>query len=276
VLPGQLLAGADPSQAGVDFGLLADLGFGHLVQGFDGNGDLFAAELDEGHPASGFEGAGDGGEHFVGVIELVIDVHHEGEIDRVGGQFGVGQGPEHADHIGDGTAGQVGGEQGEHFRLDIHGVDFAGGTDDLGDAPAVVTGAGADVGDDETGAEVEQGMEEVGAFLVGAFGAFEPKGSLVAHDVGDFAVEEELAGAIAGGGAQFVEWWGGGWGEGSDAEGGSDQAGPAEEMTCVHGGGGGPLGVGGEGEGKVKGELGGRRGGVLGKLRRGMGRLVHI
>lgn len=188
----------------MDLRFPANLGFGHLVKGFDRDRGLFAAEFHEGDPTAGFQGPGDGGEHFMGMIDLMIHIDHEGEIEGVGGKFRVGFGAEDAEDVGDGPAGHVGGEQAEHFGLDIDGIDPTGGSDFFRHAPRVIAGAGADIGDDHAWLESEEIMEEVGTFLVDALGAFKPGGALVAHDLGDFAIQIEFSRAIPGGWAVLV------------------------------------------------------------------------
>ena len=61
---------------------------------FDGNFGVLTTEFNEDHAAAGFEGAGHCLDHFVGVIELVIDIHHENQIDGIGGEMRVRDGAE--------------------------------------------------------------------------------------------------------------------------------------------------------------------------------------
>lgn len=86
----------------------------------------------------------------------------------------------------------------EHFLLDIDGDDFSLG-DERCDAEGVVSGAGADVGDDGVGFEVEECDGFGGCFFFFAVVSFEPTDSGVAHDLGDFASHEDFADAIGGG-----------------------------------------------------------------------------
>lgn len=92
--------------------------------------------------------------------------------------------------------------------MDIDGDDAALGESGC-EAEGVVAGAGADIGEDGIGWEIDGGEHFGGGFLLFAVAAFEPVDGLVAHDVGDFPAHEELADAIGGGGLEGVVGRGG-------------------------------------------------------------------
>jgi hypothetical protein len=194
-LPGEGGDGFGPFE-GVELHFLTDLIGAHGMEGFDGDCGVIGAEFDEGNAAAGFEGGADGLDHFVGVGEFVIDIDHNGEVDAIRREFGVGDGAESGDDIGEAELSGVLLEGGDHFGLDIDGVDFAGLADGAGVASGVVTGAGSDIGDGLAGLDFEEGDEALGLFFAFAFGAFEPGDPGVAHDVGDFASAVELADPI--------------------------------------------------------------------------------
>lgn len=180
----------------VQLHLFADLVGTHRVEGFDGDIGVVGAEFDKGDAAAGLEGGADGFDHFVGVGELVVDVDHDGEVDAIGGEFGVRDGAESGDDVGETELSRILLEGGDHFRLDIDGVDFSGLADGAGVASGMVTGAGADIGDGLAGLDFEEGDEALGLFFAFTFGTFQPGDAGVAHDMGDFASAIELADAI--------------------------------------------------------------------------------
>ena len=63
-------------------------------------------------------------------------------------------------------------------------------------APAQITGAGADVGHSVARAQAQRLQQQIGALFLLAFGAFEPIGALVPHDLRNFAAFVKLANAI--------------------------------------------------------------------------------
>jgi len=211
VLPGEEVVGAEVGEAGG--GHFEDgLFLGHFVEGFDGDGGVFGAVFEEVNAAAGAEGGDDGLHHFPGVGELVIGIDEEGGVDGVGGELDAVDGAEVGFDVGEAEFLFAFLEVVDHLLLDIDGDDLALG-DEGGEFEGVVAGAGADVGDDGVGGELETGHGAAGGFLFLAVVAFEPVDGWVAHDVGDFAAEVELAGAVAAGGGGGVE--GGGWGGGS-------------------------------------------------------------
>lgn len=65
-MPWEEAAVFDEAEA-TGFEFLAGLGFGHFVEGFDGDAVILAAEFHEEDASAGFEGAVEGGEHFLWV-----------------------------------------------------------------------------------------------------------------------------------------------------------------------------------------------------------------
>ena len=76
------------------------------------------------------------------------------------------------------------------------GEHFAVGTNDRGDAETEITAAGADVGDDLPGLELEHPDQLGGLFFLLALRSFEPRSSGVAHHLRDLATHVELAYAM--------------------------------------------------------------------------------
>ncbi len=82
------------------------------------------------------------------------------------------------------------------LRSFMHGEDFAFWFHELGEAESIVAAAGADVGNDFTGLDLE-GFDQLGGLLfLFALGAFQPVGGLMAHDLGNLPAHVELADAI--------------------------------------------------------------------------------
>ena len=79
VLPGQGFIGFDPFER-LDGHLFFCLGHAHLVKGFYGDVWVFLAEFDQGNSSPRLQGGGKGGQHFIGMIEFVIDVHEQRQI----------------------------------------------------------------------------------------------------------------------------------------------------------------------------------------------------
>ena len=214
MLPGEEVAGFDPLEAGgVHFGF--GLGLGHFVEGLDGDGDIFGAVFKKEDAAAGAEGGVDGPHHFPGVGEFVVGIDEEGGVDGVGGKFDAVDGAEVGFDVVEAEFLFALFEEGDHLGLDVDGDDFAFG-DERGEAEGVVTGAGADVGDDGVGGEVELGDGARGGFFGFAVVALEPVDGLVAHDVGDLAAHVEFAGAVAAGFARGVAGAGFWRGDGRD------------------------------------------------------------
>jgi hypothetical protein len=173
------------------FEFLGGLFGGHFVEGFDGDARVFGAELEEVNFATGFECGVDGLEHFGGVGELVIGIDEEDGIDGVFGELDRIDGSEVGLDVGDFAFGGLGLEVVEHFLLDIDRDDFAFGNE-RGDAEAVVTGAGTDIGDNRIGSEIEEGDGLGWGFFFFAVAAFQPAYSWVSHNLGDFSAHEEF------------------------------------------------------------------------------------
>ncbi|MFM1945491.1 MAG: hypothetical protein RI897_4473 [Verrucomicrobiota bacterium] len=224
---------------GVEVHFLAHLVGAHRVERFDGDIGVIGTELDEGDTATGFEGGADGFDHFVGVGEFVVDVDHDGEVDGIGREFGVGDSAESRDDVGESELPGVLLEGRDHFGLDIDGVDFAGLADGAGVASGMVTGAGADIGDGLAGLDFEEGNEALGLFFAFAFGAFEPGDAGVAHDVGDFASAIEFADTVRvvvlGVGVELLGCLGSGGGLGLAQEEVAEQERECEEYGAEHG-----------------------------------------
>jgi len=89
----------------------------------------------------------------------------------------------------------------EHFLLDVDGDDFSLG-DERGDAEGVVSGTGANIGDDGVGFEVEESDGFGGCFFFFTCGSFEPAYAGVTHDFSDFSTHKDFADAV---GRGFIE-----------------------------------------------------------------------
>ena len=124
------------------------------MQGFDGNARIFGAEFEEVNFTTGFEGGVDGLEHFGGVGELVISIDEEDGINGVFGKLDRIDGSEVSLDVGDFTLGCLDFKVVEHFLLDIYRDNFAFGNEG-GDSEAIVSGAGADIGNDCIRSEIE-------------------------------------------------------------------------------------------------------------------------
>ena len=209
MLPGEAGLVFEESEA-EGFVFLDDLGFGHLVEGLDGDFRVFAAVFEEVDFSAGLEGFAEGGEHLGGVGELVVGIDHEGGVEGVGGEADGFDGAEVGLDVGDAEFGGFGFEVVEHFLLDVDGDDLAF-RNEGGDAEAVVAGASADIGDDGVRGETEHGDGFGGGFFLFALSALQPADAGVAHDVRDFPAHEDFPDAVAGGGGGGVagkgDWW---------------------------------------------------------------------
>ena len=80
VLPGQCRHCLHPFER-LRGHFFADLGFGHLVDFLNRHLRVFRAKLDEDNPSARLERLANGLRHFERMIELVINVHHQNQID---------------------------------------------------------------------------------------------------------------------------------------------------------------------------------------------------
>ena len=166
------------------------------MERLDGHFRVLGAELDEDDAPVRLQRLADRLKHFVGMIEFVIDVHHQDQVQRVALQLRVGDGAKHTFDVRDFPLRHFFGEQVEHFLLDIDGVNEPAFADRFRHAPTVVAGARADIRHGVARFEL-QGFEQKFRFLlVFAFRAFQPVRRLMAHDVGDFAAEVKFADAV--------------------------------------------------------------------------------
>ena len=140
-------------------GCLAHLRFAHGVQSLDRHGRIAGSELDEHQPTAGLECAHDGGEHFVRIFELVIDVHHQCEVDAGRWQARIGQSAEHRLHVGGTAPRHLLLEEPDHLGLYVNRVNHPARAHSLRHAPRVVAGPRADIGDRHAGLELERGEQ---------------------------------------------------------------------------------------------------------------------
>ena len=86
-------------------------------------------------------------QHLLRLGELVVDVAHQREVERIRRKIRVVDRAKHRLHIGEFLARHVLPQEVEHARLDIFGVDFAGWAGLLREHRGEVTGARAYIGD---------------------------------------------------------------------------------------------------------------------------------
>src|SRR5258708_2852188 len=195
VLPRQVARGRHPHER-VHRSFLAHLRFAHGVQSLDRHGRVAGPELDEHQPPAGLERAHDGSEHLVGIFELVIDIHHQREVDAGGRQPRIGQRAEQRFHVGGAAPRHLLLEELDHLGLYVYRVYRPARAHSLRHAPRVVTGARADVGDRHAGLELERGEQEFRPFLLHALWALQPLRAVEAHDPRNFAAQVDFADAI--------------------------------------------------------------------------------
>ena len=153
---------------------------------------------------AGFQGVEHLPGHFPGMVAFMIHVHQDDQVEGSGRELRIGDVAQDRGDVGDTVGQDIGSEDGQHLRLDVVGVDMPQGADRLGQTPGQVAAAGADVAHAVAGRESE-GLDQSGGFLlVFPFLAFEPRGSLVRHEMGDLPAQVPFTHAVEGAGAVLV------------------------------------------------------------------------
>ena len=144
-----------------------------------------AVRVEDRHPAAGAHRRGEVVEEAEGLGDLVVHVDQQREVHGARRQAGVMRLAEDQGDVVEAFAGDTLAEAVEVFALDVLGDDLAVGADAPRQAPDVVAGAGADVGDRHAGADAEQ-VHDLGRFA-GALAAVLVH-PLVGNDAGDRAL----------------------------------------------------------------------------------------
>src|SRR5580700_3005854 len=145
------------------------------VVAFDADvvGAVFFVEIDDVQVTAGFEGARNVGEHFVGIVEVVVDVEDQDVVDGGGGEGGTGFGAQDQGHVREIIGGDFGAGAVEEVGGDVFAEDAAIGADGFAQEREHVAGAGADVGYRRAGREVHGGDDFFGFLILVAVGVVE-------------------------------------------------------------------------------------------------------
>jgi hypothetical protein len=90
------------------------------------------------------------------LTELVIDVHHQDQIERIGRELRIGRLAQDRGDVRDLGPRHSGAQQIEHALLDIGGIHTPGRTDQAGEAFGEIPRTGADIRHGLTGLHVQQ------------------------------------------------------------------------------------------------------------------------
>jgi hypothetical protein len=162
---GEIVAGDLVEAGALDFGT-----YGGLIEAVVGAVTIFVNDAEAG---TGFEGRTQVGEHELGMGDLVVDLQHQGGIQRVRRELRVVRCAQERFDIGKMLALSALLDVGNGFGVDVLCNDAAVGCNAAGRADAEPAAAGADVGDGAAGFEVQEVHDAVDLEALVAAGRLE-------------------------------------------------------------------------------------------------------
>ena len=166
------------------------------MQRLDWHAAILGLVLDEDDAAARLEGRQHAGHHLVGVSQLVIDVDHDCQVYRSGGELDVVDRAQPRLDLRQAALLGAGLKQADHFRLHIDSPNLAARHHRRSHAPRQVSGSGANVGHHHAGAQREGGQQQVGALFALTFPPLKPSCALPSHHGSDLAPHIALADTV--------------------------------------------------------------------------------
>jgi len=180
MLPGQVVEDARLLEAfGLDLGL--HLRLRHLVQRQDRHVRILGAVLEQRQTATWLQRLAHPLEHSLRLRELVVDVHHDDQIERRRGQLGIVDRSQHRTHVRQLRFGGVLLQQLQHPGLDVDGVDLPLRADEPREPQAHVARARPHVADARPLRDLQQPQAQVRVLFALTLPAVEPRGPFDAH-----------------------------------------------------------------------------------------------
>jgi outer membrane protein len=195
MLPGKRLVGLHPFQR-VNPHFLFHLGFRHLMDSLDRHLGIFRPKFNQCDAAAGPKRGAKSANHFVRVIEFVINVHQQCQINRRRRELWVSDRAQDGLYVIDLERDHFVREQVEHLLLNLDGIDNPLLPNRSRQASGIVTGPRSDIRDRIPSFEFESGNCQVRPFLLLPFRPLQPFRTLVSHYLRDLPAHVKLADAV--------------------------------------------------------------------------------
>ena len=160
---------------------------GHLVFLANRHARIFLAKFDQHQASLWLQRPLERAEKQLRLLQLVVDVHHQSEVECAVGQLRVRGGSEHCLDVVEAVRAQLLLDERKHFRLDVGRVHFSRRPHRRRQQHRVVAGSGADVGDRLPWFQLQRRNRFRRRFLLLTLLPIQPRGTFVSHDAGDAA-----------------------------------------------------------------------------------------